>query len=1281
MKHIIKRDGRRVKFSPEKIQNALIKAMLATRNNTVEDNQLEAMALTQKIVSKCYSRFTDIDPTVEQVQDVVVETLIESGIVDVSKAYILYREERNQHRDAQSALMQKIEEITFSDSKESDLKRDNANVDGNTSMGTMLQYGSAVSKQFAKDRLLNKEFAEEFSKGNIYPHDLDFMPMGTTTCVSGHTELTILQENGEVVRKRINIFDNLFGLSNNEDAEVVYPKGLTVMGKNGWTRVKNISRRMLGAHEKYYRIKTMSGHGLFITGEHKIPVVRDGKETLIRMKDLQVGDFMLYNDKTSTQNKKSVKRTLNRVMGIEEVNVREYVYDLETKEHWFLANNLVVHNCLQINLDKLYKNGFDTGHGALREPQSIASYASLAAITMQANQNDQHGGQSIPLFDYYMAPGVTKSYIKNIKEYLEIMMEYANVEALLAEDILAEILDKRIDLFKIENKNSLKQTLSGKLLEMTALNISEAMRIANKTITKAIDKTDKQTYQAMEGFVHNLNTLHSRAGSQVPFSSVNFGMDTSEEGRMVTKNLLLAQEAGLGNGETPIFPILIFQVKEGVNYNPEDPNYDLYKLAMRVSAKRLFPNFVFVDAPFNLQYYKPEDPETIISTMGCVDGEEVVTYKWDGKLFVESFSRFWEKVECEYPVDTEGESEYFDLEALDADIKIYDSMSKDFVKCRKLIRNPDQSNWVKLIFSSGRELLATDDHPLPIVGKGRTFVKDIKVGDQVHIVNTQYSEEKAKVNLQDAWLLGVILRNASYRKTTRISLSGDSVDIVEQVKEALKRKSAKDIEVKQLDKKEGVHYEISVCDEDLSGQLFQLFEGVDKLERIVPTIIYSLSKESKLAFVAGIIDSHGELYLEDNCARVRFSTANKELALQEMLLLQSVDIHAQYYQHKFTKNKKAYHVEFPMTEELYEYLVSETKKDKIEFVSYKRNPAVIEVKEIQYMGYRNQMSYDVETESDYFDVSGILSHNCRTRVIGNVNGKETPVGRGNLSFTTINLPRLGIEYGLKYRQNGGNGWDKDGFFAELDKMMELATKQLLERLEIQKRKKVKNFPFLMGQGNWTGSENLNPNDELGDILDSGTLSIGFIGLAECLKALIGVHHGENEEAQKLGLEIIGHMREKTDKAIQDYHLNFSLLATPAEGLSGYFTRIDKKRYGVIAGITDRNYYTNSFHVPVYYKISAFDKIKKEAPYHALTNAGHISYIEMDGDPSNNIEAFEAVVRCMKESGIGYGSINHPVDRDPICGYSGIITGHICPKCGRSDIEHREYKDTFKRIKL
>ena len=555
--------------------------------------------------------------------------------------------------------------------------------------------------------------------------------------------------------------------------------------------------------------------------------------------------------------------------------------------------------CCQIDLIQLFQHGFSTGHGFLREPNDISSYSALACIAIQSNQNDQHGGQSVPNFDYAMAGGVKKTYrkryLQNVARALELLTDIEEPQAFVKS--YAAAIQQETGLIPcLANNNGYQEAEAQKLSErLTADQIATVQAFAKKN---AYRETNRAPYQAMEALIHNLNTMNSRAGAQTPFSSINYGTDTTPEGRMVIENVLLAEEAGLGNGETPIFPIHIFKVKEGVNYNKEDPNYDMFKLACRVSAKRLFPNFAFLDAPYNLQYYKPGDYRT----------------------------------------------------------------------------------------------------------------------------------------------------------------------------------------------------------------------------------------------------------------------------------------------------------------------------------------------EIAYMG-------------------------CRTRVIGNEYDptREIVTGRGNLSFTSINLPRLAIK---------ANG-DIDKFFTLLNNMMDLTIEQLTDRFAIQCQKKVRNYPFLMGQGVWLDSEGLGPDDSVAEVLKHGTLSVGFIGLAETLKALIGKHHGESAEAQELGLKIIQTMRDRTDLESKKTGLNFSVLATPAEGLSGRFVRMDRERYGVIPGVTDRDYYTNSFHVPVYYPIRAVDKIRLEAPYHALTNGGHISYVEMDGDPVQNVAAFEKVIRCMKESGIGYGSVNHPVDRDPCCGFTGII-GDSCPQCGRTE---------------
>lgn len=741
---IKKRDGRTVPYDIRKIENAISKAFEGSESREsaeiVSALALQVEAELQKSVT------TDIIPTVEDIQDIVERVLIEKGYARTAKAYILYRAERSRVREMNSRLMKTYEDITFKDAIESDLKRENANINGDTAMGSMLKYGSEGAKQFYEMYILNPAHSKAHREGDIHIHDLDFLTLTTTCC--------------------------------------------------------------------------------------------------------------------------------------------------------------------QIDVLDLFKGGFSTGHGVLREPQDIYSYSALACIAIQANQNDQHGGQSIVNFDYGMAPGVKITFFKRYRDNLARGLELkAGVES--SEDTARQILDN----IKAETGYGPSMIPAEGFIRAAAAKLAQYSdaRAAEEIIVfaqkHALKETGKATYQAMEALVHNLNTMNSRAGAQVPFSSINYGMDTTPEGRLVVEQLLKATEAGLGRGETPIFPIQIFRVKEGINYNKTDPNYDLFKLAIRTSAKRLFPNFSFVDAPFNLKYYIPGHPET----------------------------------------------------------------------------------------------------------------------------------------------------------------------------------------------------------------------------------------------------------------------------------------------------------------------------------------------EVAYMG-------------------------CRTRVLGNIYdpSREIAPRRGNLSFTSINLPRLAIN----------SGGDIARFFDSLERMLELVCEQLNERFEIIARKKVRNFPFLMGQGVWIDSEKLGWNDEIREVLKHGTLTVGFIGLAEALVALRGKHHGESEESQNLGLEIIGAMRKFLDKRALQTKMNYTLIATPAEGLSGRFVRIDRKKYGVLPGVTDREYYTNSFHIPVYYPISAFDKIRLEAPYHALTNAGHITYVEMDSDPMQNLEAFERIIRFMHDSGIGYGSINHPVDRDPVCGFNGII-GDNCPQCGRSENGH--YFERIRRI--
>lgn len=744
IQRIIKRDGRVVEFSVDKITDAIFNAAKVLGGKDREMAEYLAKQVELYLLQVCHTSI----PTVEQTQDAVEKILIESGHARTAKEYILYRAERTRIRDMDTKLMHIYEDLTFKEAKDNDVKRENANIDGNTAMGTMLKYGSEGAKEFYKMYVIDPKYGKAHNNGDIHIHDMDFYTLTMTCC--------------------------------------------------------------------------------------------------------------------------------------------------------------------QIDLVSLLKNGFSTGHGHLREPNDIESYSALACIAIQSNQNDQHGGQSVPNFDYGMAPGVRKSYKRlyssNMGKMLELLFGIEDGPSFMK--AFVKETEEKYNVYPCMAWDNNYKELEASFLSQFA-DDATIKKLQDQTTKYADREIIRKTYQAMEALIHNLNTMHSRAGAQVPFSSINYGTDTSPEGRLVMKSVMEATDAGLGNGETPIFPIQIFKVKEGVSYNPEDPNYDLFKLACKTSAKRLFPNFSFLDAPFNKQYYKPGHPET----------------------------------ECAY------------------------------------------------------------------------------------------------------------------------------------------------------------------------------------------------------------------------------------------------------------------------------------------------------------MG-------------------------CRTRVMGNQHdpSREIVYGRGNLSFTSINLPRLGLK---------AKG-DIEAFFESLDHMIDTCIGQLNERFKIQGQKKVKNFPFLMGQGVWIDSEKLKPEDTIEEVIKHGTLTIGFIGLAECLKALIGEHHGESDRAEQLGIEIIAYMRKRMDEEARKTGLNWSVIATPAEGLSGRFVRMDRERFGSIPGITDRDYYTNSFHIPVYYEINAFDKIRKEAPFHELTNGGHISYIELDGDPQKNLDAYESVVRCMKECGIGYGSINHPVDRDPCCGYTGIIDNE-CPNCGRKEHDGKSQFERIRRI--
>lgn len=1139
---IRKRDDRVEAFDVSKITRAIFRAASSVGGVDI------AMAsnIAQHVKDKIDLQFEGTVPSVEQVQDVVEHTLVHEGHAKTAKAYILYRDRRSRARNSRSHLMQTMRDLTFKSRGAIDLKRENANIDGECTMGVMLRYGSEASKEMSLSELISPEFADAHVNGDIHIHDLDFYPL----C-------------------------------------------------------------------------------------------------------------------------------------------------------W---------NCCQIPAGKLLEAGFNTGHGNLRTASNIQSASSLACIIIQSNQNDMFGGQSIPKFDYDLAPFVAKTFVKKLVDVMRVkyddMLSLQELEQIKSAcwahyKSQGTLVDPSTwkgnsDAWELEvDTTTLLGTLcviigahtrtyhSSAYLNSPREYVDTALHILNL----ALDRTEKETYQGMEIVVHNLNTMHSRAGAQVPFSSLNYGTDTSAEGRMVIKNILLALDAGMGDGETPIFPIHIFKVKDGINGKPGDPNYDLFKLSIRVSAKRLFPNWVFLDAPFNAQYYKPGDPDTEAATMGCVQKDETITYKIGKFLCVESISRAFDKLAGFNPVLTFGDSKYIDLTNLP--VRIYDSNEGKFVKVKKIIRNPNKNNWKLLKFNNGRNIVLTEDHPLPIIGRGRTMVKDLEIGDRIRSVTSQYSENYIDVNPNWAWLLGLILCDATYDGTICISIGLDEYSIYERIEKCCTRLGFTCTITEQNRGNSGHYYDVRINtgrQKEYVKTLTDMFGGVKKADRHIPNEVFSWTYKGKLAFLAGMFDADGHVGFDASKKLIRsldLGSTNKELALQQMHLMQALGGICKCYRNHY-KSRSAGAVRYKIearfdkkfNEKLYKYISCDKKKKFLlnDYLPVKKEPSICTLVELN-TWVEHDFSYDVETESDRFDVSGIQSHNCRTRVVGNTFDPQREIftGRGNLSFISLNLPRLG----LKHRNDG----NLEAFFEELDEKINMMFDCLLQRFEVQAKRQAKNFPFLIGQGVWIDGESLGPEDEVRDVIKHGTLSIGFIGLAECLKALLGVHHGESEQAQKLGLEIVGRMRAKADAKSKETGLNFSVIGSPAEGLSGRFIRMDRKVFGSIAGVTDRDYYTNSNHVPVYYPISAARKIDIEAPYHALENGGHITYVEVDGDPLNNLEAMEQIVEHMKTRGIGYGSINHPVDRDPVCGYTGII-GDTCPRCGRHDgeaVSEKVLKAIRKRI--
>lgn len=724
-----------------------------------------------------------------------------------------------------------------------------------------------------------------------------------------------------------------------------------------------------------------------------------------------------------------------------------------------------------------------------------------------------------------------------------------------------------------------------------------------------------------------------------------------------------------------VLKIQIWKKKRGVNYLPEDPNYDLFQLACKVTAKRFFPNFINLDAPYNQHdKWNAEDPQRFkyeTATMGCVDGQEIVTYKICGKLFVEPISLMWKRLLQSNQAQLSNKEGFEDGEFIDLDgVEIADQ--DKFVNCLRIIQNPDNGDWVSVTLSNGRVLTVTSDHPWSVIGKGVVLTKDLSLDDEIELVDCQYSEKTDNSNDTDmAWLKGFILCDGCYDHQMMSTIGLDEEDILYKYCQIYEDKISKPIWINERHRgKKGNYYELKAyanrTTNFFKSALANEFGGVRKNDRHIPNWVFSSPANVRASFLAGIIDADGYINSQRDRAKVQVGSTNKALSVQTMLLAQSLGVPAKIYENHYCKQdmeKIRYRVEFDAFPLLLKYIASEKKKAHVGEMMDAIPIAVGKVTKIAKIGYRGKSSYDVTTSSEHFNVSGIRSHNCRTRVFENRHGEKTSIGRGNLSFSTINLPGLAMSV-----MNEPLDQRMRDFMFKLDDAIELTGKQLYERYKFQCTAMAKQFPLLMS-GMWINSEKLKPEEEVREVLKHGTLGVGFIGLAECLIALVGKHHGEDEDAQRLGLDIITHFKEKVDELADKYDLNFSVLATPAEGLSGKFTKKDKIKYGIVKGITDKDYYTNSNHVPVYYKCSATHKAEVEAPYHPLTRGGHIFYVELDGDATHNVEAVMDVVKLIDKYDIGYGSINHNRNRCLDCGYEDATKNlKVCPNCGSDRID-------------
>lgn len=780
----------------------------------------------------------------------------------------------------------------------------------------------------------------------------------------------------------------------------------------------------------------------------------------------------------------------------------------------------------------------------------------------------------------------------------------------------------------------------------------------------AYDMTNKEGNQSAQAFYHNLNTLESRAGSQVPFSSINEGRDTSTEGRLVTKWLLNASLDGIGKfHRTSIFPISIFQYKKSVNGDKTSPNYDLKKLAIKSMCKRIYPNWVNND----LSWFPEENgnPDTYHNTMGCIDGDEVVTYKYHNILYVESIRRMWNRISDNFSIEKQGNSKFVNTD----NTQIYDSKN-GFVNVNKIIKNQN-NQWMQIKFSNGRSAVVTNNHPFPVLDRGRTFAENLNIGDKINCIPTQYAEETINYEVSKAWLLGFILCDGCYsngRITSSIALDSEN-DIEQCYKQYMKKDFNVDVEtVVQHRGDKGNYKDLIGLNKD-NVSIIQYFTekygGVNKKKRHIPNEVFSWNKESKLAFMAGMIDADGYINNDKNKCIVQIGSTNKELAIQQMLLAQSLEMPSKLYLNKYNKqrpNSIRYRVEFTPSKDLIEFIISKKKRNN--YIPYTNDIVhnVSEVTEIKYLTNKNDESYDVTTDSDHFDFSGIYSHNCRTQLGYDIYGMGySQIGRGNICPTTMILPKLGIEYGICLGKR--DKADIEGFWNGFEKLLEITRKSLMERFYYIASQSPKSAPFMYNNGTIAGAEDC--TDNVFNAVKHGTLAVGFIGVAEMCQALFGTNFVHDKEVYKFALSVVKHIYDKCKEWTKKYKLNFSVYATPAENLCHVAATTLRKQYGSIPFVTDKTYVTNSTHVPVWEKVSVYEKLNLEQPFTRYETGGSITYAELDSNLMNNPTAVEKIIDYAMNIGIPYLAINFAIDTCNKCGYQGVIK-KCCPICGESE---------------